>query len=78
MYDSDRDIYYVCARMKPTREEFDRVTAVMNCKKCFGRGAVGWLENGEPVLCTCMRKVRSHFERVVPLESKDQQERVVG
>ena len=41
-----------------TDEEVDRVLAELCCKKCFGRGYMGWTLAGDPVMCDCVEKAR--------------------
>lgn len=40
----------------PTDEEIEKVLAELCCKKCFGRGYIGWTLNNDPILCDCVRK----------------------
>ena len=43
---------------EPTDEEIERVLAEMCCKKCFGRGYIGWTLQNDPVLCDCVHRAR--------------------
>jgi hypothetical protein len=60
--------------IKPTRKEFEQALREYACKKCFGRGFIGWTLEGDPVLCECAYDVSRRFEKVVPLESVKQRE----
>lgn len=51
---------------EPTDFEIDEVLRLYACKKCFGRGYVGWRSNGDPVMCQCVERARKR----VPLEAK--------
>lgn len=39
-----------------TDSEIEEALAEMCCKKCFGRGFIGWTLNDDPILCDCVRK----------------------
>lgn len=44
-----------------TDSEIEKALEEMCCKKCFGRGFIGWTLNDDPILCECVkhgRKVR--------------------
>jgi hypothetical protein len=49
-----------------TDEEIDEALKEIGCKKCFGRGYVGWTLKNDPVLCDCVR-----VKKTPPLEAKD-------
>ena len=57
------------AELKPTEAEFEQALREYGCRKCFGRGYVGWTRGGDPVICECAIKVRESLKRVVPLEA---------
>jgi hypothetical protein len=52
---------------EPTDEEIDEALKEIGCKKCFGRGYIGWTLKNDPVLCDCVRRVK----KTPPLEAKD-------
>ena len=57
----------------PSDEEIDRVLEEMCCKRCFGRGYVGWTLANDPVLCGCVvkREKVSHDARINTKKSVD-------
>jgi hypothetical protein len=56
---------------KPSKEEFEKALKAYACKKCFGRGFVGWTMEGDPVLCECAYEVGRRLKKGVPLEAKE-------
>jgi hypothetical protein len=39
-----------------TDSEIEEALAELCCKKCFGRGFIGWTMEDDPILCDCVRK----------------------
>ena len=61
----------------PTEEEIDLVLSEYACKKCFGRGYIGWTLGNDPVMCDCVERARRRIRSTPPVVAKEQQERVV-
>jgi hypothetical protein len=49
-----------------TDEEIDAELEKVCCRKCFGRGYIGWTLSNDPVLCDCTRRAK----KTLPLEAK--------
>jgi len=39
-----------------SEEEIESALAEVCCKKCFGRGFVGWTLEDDPIPCSCVEK----------------------
>jgi hypothetical protein len=46
--------------------EIEQALSELCCKKCFGRGYIGWTLSNDPVLCDCTRRAK----KTLPLEAK--------
>jgi hypothetical protein len=59
----------------PSDEEIEATLAMVCCRKCFGRGYIGWTLNNDPVLCDCIKRAK----KTPPIDvvSKDKLERMV-